>query len=106
MTEDKNIFHKREFDAAALEKIANILKAISHPVRLDIIRVLEEMEPLTVAQINVRIPVEQSLLSHHLTKMKDKGVLKSTREGKNIYYRMASRHITAMFDCMEKCDLV
>ncbi len=95
----------RNIDGAKLEKMAHILKAISHPLRLEIIELLEERQPQSVAQILEQIEIEQSLLSHHLTKMKDKGVLNSFREGRNIYYRLAFDEITKIFDCMEKCDI-
>ncbi len=94
----------RNIGAAKLEKMAHILKAISHPLRLEIIELLEEKQPQSVAEILEQIDVEQSLLSHHLTKMKDKGALDSFREGRNIYYRLAFDEITKIFDCMEKCD--
>ena len=96
----------RNFDAGKLEKIAHILKAISHPLRLEIVELLEEKEPQSVAEILEQIDVEQSLLSHHLNKMKDKGVLKSYREGINIYYNLAFKEITKIFDCMEQCDFL
>jgi DNA-binding transcriptional ArsR family regulator len=96
----------RNIEAAKLEKIARILKAISHPLRLEIVELLEEKEPQSVAEILEQIDVEQSLLSHHLNKMKDKGVLESHRKGRNIYYRLAFKEITKIFDCMEQCDFI
>ena len=96
----------RGIDVAKIEKIANILKAISHPLRLKILELLEEEVTLCVAEINAHLNVEQSLLSHHLTKMKDKGVLDSYRNGRNIYYRLAFKEITKIFNCMEGCDLM
>ena len=96
---------QRNIEAAKLEKMADILKAISHPLRLEVLELLEEKEPQSVAEIREQIDIEQSLLSHHLTKMKDKGVLDSFREGRNIYYRRAFAEITKIFDCMEKCDI-
>jgi DNA-binding transcriptional ArsR family regulator len=95
----------RNIETAKLEKIAHILKAISHPLRLEVVELLEEREPQSVAEILEQIDVEQSLLSHHLNKMKDKGVLESYRKGRNIYYRLAFKEITKIFDCMEQCNL-
>ena len=97
---------KRNIEPAKLEKMADLMKAISHPVRLEVLELLEEKEPQSVAEILNQIEVEQSLLSHHLTKMKDKGVLISYRKGKNIYYQLAIKGITKIFDCMEKCDFL
>ncbi len=96
---------KRNIDLAKLELMASILKAISHPLRLEIIELLEDREALSVAEIRDQIDAEQSLLSHHLIKMKDKGVLKSHRKGRHIYYTLAFEQITKIFDCMDKCDI-
>ena len=96
----------RNIDAAKLEKMAHVLKAISHPLRLEVIELLEEKEPQSVAEILAQVDSEQSLLSHHLTKMKDKGVLSSFRKGKNVYYQLAFKEITKIFDCMEACDFI
>ena len=59
---------KRNLSFEKLERVAKILKTISHPVRLEILEVLEMEEPLTVSTIRERIKteVEQSMLSHHL----------------------------------------
>ena len=97
---------RRNIDATKLDKVANILKAISHPVRLEILEVLEGKPAQSVAQILAQVDVEQSLLSHHLTKMKDKGILDSFRDGRNIYYGLAITQITGIFDCMEHCDFL
>ena len=99
---------KRNLSITELGKVAEVLKAISHPVRLEILEVLEVAEPLTVSDIReqIDIEVEQSLLSHHLIKLKDKGVLKSVKQGKNIYYSICDRQILKIFDCMEKCSFI
>ena len=99
---------KRNLSIRELEKVAEVLKAISHPVRLEILEVLEITESLTVSQIReqIEIDVEQSLLSHHLIKLKDKGVLQSVKKGKNCYYSICDRQVLKIFDCMEKCSFI
>ena len=95
---------RRNIEPLKLQKMAELMKAISHPARLEIIELLEEKDPQSVAEILQQIEIEQSLLSHHLTKMKDKGVLNSYRKGKNVYYSLAIKEITKIFDCMDQCD--
>ncbi len=99
---------KRNLSFEKLNKVAKILKTISHPVRLEILEILEQEEPLSVSVIRERIKaeVEQSMLSHHLIKMKDNGILKSYKKGKNIFYSIADRRVLKIFDCMESCDAV
>ena len=99
---------KRNLSIQELAKVAEVLKAISHPVRLEILEVLEVAEPLTVSDIRekIEIEVEQSLLSHHLIKLKDKGVLQSFKKGKNSYYSICDRQVLKIFDCMEQCSFI
>jgi ArsR family transcriptional regulator len=91
-----------------IERVAEVLKAIAHPVRLQILDVLREHEKLSVSDIQqaLSIQTEQSLLSHHLIKMKDKGVLNCEKRGMNVMYSLSDRHLLSIFDCMERCELL
>ncbi|MBX3043189.1 MAG: winged helix-turn-helix transcriptional regulator [Candidatus Kapabacteria bacterium] len=86
--------------------MAEVLKTIAHPVRLEIIELLESSGTMGVTDLQQKLKIEQSLLSHHLTKMKDKGILCSERNGKNLYYSIALKNIESIFDCMGKCKIV
>ena len=96
---------ENKIDPVKMGKIADVLKVISHPVRLEILELLIEKKVLAVAEIRTEIKIEQSLLSHHLTKMKDKGVLSSARKGKNIFYQVTIPEIANIFDCMRHCNI-
>jgi len=98
---------KRNLSSDKIVRVAEILKTIGHPIRLQVLGLLELNEPMNVSEIqeNIEVTVEQSLLSHHLIKMKDKGLLRSEKEGMRVYYRLADRQILNIFDCMEKCDI-
>ncbi|MDG5767951.1 metalloregulator ArsR/SmtB family transcription factor [Balneolales bacterium ANBcel1] len=87
-----------------LEKCASILKAIAHPLRIAIIELLEEHEKLSVSEIHEKLDVEQAVASHHLGILKNKGVLISTREGKNMRYELKHRQITQIIEIMERCS--
>lgn len=97
----------RDISVGKVYKIAEILKTIGHPLRLKILETLEKEEPLCVSEIQERIPIsaEQSLLSHHLIKMKDKGILNSEKKGMHVYYAIQDRELLKIFDCMENCSL-
>lgn len=99
---------KRKFSAEKLSKVAKVLKTIAHPVKLEILEVLEFEEPLDVSTITEKIGItcEISMMSHHLSKMKDNGILISEKKGKQVFYRIADRHILNIFDCMEKCKMI
>ena len=89
-----------------LERCASILKAIAHPIRIAIIRVLEENERLSVSEIHELLDLEQAVASHHLGILKNKGVLVSYRSGKNMLYELKHRQITKIIEIMERCSTV
>ena len=79
---------KRQFSVLKLQQVAKILKTISHPVKLEILEVLESNEPLDVSSIcnKIGINCEISMMSHHLSKMKDNGVLVSEKKGNFFFF--------------------
>lgn len=88
-----------------LEKAAFILKSIAHPSRLAIIKILSENGLMAVSEISEALKLEQSLTSHHLNSMKNKGVLESIRDGKSIKYNLKLTEVTQVLQCIEHCDL-
>jgi ArsR family transcriptional regulator len=86
------------------QKVAETLKAVGHPVRLQIIEVLEK-EELTVSRIEELTNCAQAVISGHLRLMKDKGVLDCRRVGTNVYYRIANPGVIKLLHCVyHHCD--
>ncbi|MCJ8164541.1 metalloregulator ArsR/SmtB family transcription factor [Pontibacter sp. E15-1] len=92
---------KIRIDQNKLERTANVLKCMAHPMRLSIIDLLEQRDRLTVSQLQEVLQIEQSLLSHHLTNMRDKGILSTQRQGKNIFYFLADASISSIIACIQ-----
>jgi len=93
-------------DIEKMEKVAFILKTTAHPTRIAIVQLLAAHESLSVGDICERLNVEQSLLSHHLSGMKLKGILSSHREGKNIYYALKMREVIDVIQCLAACTFL
>lgn len=89
-----------------MEKVAFILKTTAHPTRIAIVQLLAAQDSLSVTDISEKLHVEQSLLSHHLAGMKLKGILSSTREGKNIYYALKMREVIDVIQCLAACTFL
>ena len=89
-----------------MEKVAFILKTTAHPTRIAIVQLLAAQESLSVTDISERLNVEQSLLSHHLSGMKLKGMLSSHREGKNIFYALKMREVIDVIQCLAGCTFL
>jgi ArsR family transcriptional regulator len=89
-----------------MEKVAFILKTTAHPTRIAIVQLLAAQGSLSVGELSDKLNVEQSLLSHHLSGMKLKGILSSTRDGKNIYYALKMREVIDVIQCLAACTFL
>ncbi|MEA5426495.1 MULTISPECIES: ArsR/SmtB family transcription factor [Arcicella] len=87
-----------------MEKAAYILKTVAHPVRLAIIDLLSQEGQMGVNDICKVLDCEQSLVSHHLINMKLRGILKSQKDGLNVYYELKEKEIIKLLACIENCD--
>lgn len=87
-----------------MEDAAYMLKAISNGTRLRIISILKDTDELSVSQLVEELDCEQSLLSHHLTDMRAKGILNCRKDGKNCFYSLKIRQISQILDCIQTCN--
>lgn len=76
---------------------AEICKTLASPKRLEILHVLKNGEK-TVTDLVEALGVPKANVSQHLAVMRHKGVLKSRREGVNIYYCLSNDKV--MQACM------
>jgi len=95
--------NKVDFDIQQLENAANRLKAIAHPIRIAIIEMLDANGSLCVSDIFEKLEIEQATASHHLNILKNRGILRSERTGKNIIYSLNSEIISEIIQCLSRC---
>ena len=81
--------------------MAEILKALSHPLRLEIIEYLSKQER-NVGEIVKKVNGEISNVSRHLALLKKTGILSDRKEGLNIYYRLENTCVMEFFSCVNK----
>jgi len=86
-----------------VERAANMIKAISHPMRLAILGYLGDGKQLSVTEIHSLLKIEQSTASHHLGILKDKGILASIRKGKNTLYYLKRKNLSTLVKCISEC---
>ncbi|MCI4671309.1 MAG: metalloregulator ArsR/SmtB family transcription factor [Bacteroidia bacterium] len=91
-------------DKEKLRRIANLMKTIGHPARLAIIDLLLEKGRLPVKEIHESIEISQSNASQHLKALENLDVLRSEREGKNIFYRIHKMPVKTLLECVNHCD--
>ncbi len=67
---------------------ASLLKVLADDTRLNVVRQLMD-GPRHVGELNATIPIDQSLLSHHLKILRDAGIVVAHRDGKAVLYSLA-----------------
>ncbi len=92
-----------ELTPEIIEKAAGMLKAIAHPVRISIVGFLEDGEMRTVTEIHKHLGIGQASASHHLVILKDRDVLSSRREGKNILYFLKHETLKHLLNDLSNC---
>ena len=65
----------------------NFFKAVSDPTRLKIMLILSGRE-MCVSDICSHFEMTQPTISHHLGILRSAGILKSRKEGKEVYYTL------------------
>lgn len=78
-----------------LESIADTFKAFSDKTRIKILYVLHEKE-VCVCDIAQELGMNQSAISHQLKTLKQARLIKSRREGKQIYYSLDDSHVSVI----------
>lgn len=89
------------------QKALEAVLATTEPNRLQILFLLGQQGPMCVNDIAERFKISRPAVSHHLKILKMYGVVETTREGREIYYRVCIgscvETLRALADALEKC---
>lgn len=92
-------------------KLARFAKALSHPARVQIMKLLASQNSCFCGNIVEYLPLSQSTVSQHLKELKDAGLITSNVQQPKIYYcickenwEMAKKYIDALFD-RKACEI-
>ena len=91
-------------DIETQRKKAKLLKAMGHPVRIEIIEVLGEKE-MCACEIASLFDYDRTTVSKHLAILKDLGIIEQRRDGLYIYYKLNLRCLVPMLQCIERIIL-
>ena len=76
------------------ERLAIVAKALSEPLRVRIVDVLRRSEePVCQCELIVLYGIKQSLLSHHMKKLVDAGLVSVERRHKWAYYSLSTEPV-------------
>jgi len=82
-----------------------MLKCLGHPIRLQVLDLLERREEATVTEIHDELNIEQAVASQHLSLMRDKGILARRKEGVNALYRLADPRALKVLECLRATSM-
>lgn len=86
-----------EFDALVEQarKASDLLKALSHEVRLLILCLLSEGEK-SVSELEEVLSMPQAAVSQQLARLRLEGLVRSRREGRMIYYSLENKEVSSI----------
>jgi len=73
------------------EELAALAKAIGHPARVQILRLLVRRSSCVCGDIVDELPLAQSTVSQHLKVLKDAGLIRGEVDGPRVYYCIEPR---------------
>ena len=79
---------------------AALLKALSNPVRLCIVRELIVRGGCNVSSMQHCLELAQSTVSQHLGRLRDLGIIQGERKGTEVYYRVVSDEATKIIEAL------
>jgi DNA-binding transcriptional ArsR family regulator len=86
-------------------QLAKYAKALGHPARIAILKILLQKQACICGDIVDELPLSQSTVSQHLKELKEVGLIQGDIEGVKICYcinenewKLAKKYITNIFD--------
>jgi ArsR family transcriptional regulator len=90
-------------DPAADEELAAFAKAIAHPTRVRILRMLAKKEARMCSHIVDELPLAQSTVSEHLRILRSAGLVRANENGARVSYCIvpaALKRLKALLDAV------
>lgn len=88
-------------DKPIFELHADVCKALGHPLRIEVIDLLQEKE-LCFSDILKETGGLKSNLSQHLSVMTKKGILQTRREGQQVFFSLSSPKVARACQLMRE----
>jgi len=81
-------------------ELAEMLKALAHPVRLCIVKGLIAKGECNVTHMQACLDVPQSTVSQHLQKLKSANIIIGIRSGLEISYRICDQRVVQLVNIL------
>lgn len=87
---------KKKVTPEIASDLANLFDALSDPTRILIISALLEGE-IGVSELVERLGVTQSAISHQLRGLRDKRLIRTRKQGRNVFVCLDDDHVIELF---------
>lgn len=79
-------------------EIAGIFKILANDTRLRLLHALVLAEELCVTELSMCVSMKTQAVSNQLQRLVDQGILRSRRDGNNIYYQIADPCVIGLLE--------
>ena len=85
-----------------------LFKALCDPTRLELLtQIADRAEPCTVSEVGQCCPVDLSVVSRHLAVLRDAGLLRAEKSGREVRYELCCDEVVSelrgLADALEAC---
>jgi DNA-binding transcriptional ArsR family regulator len=84
-----------------IDKVAALLKTMSHPIRLKILCLLQEKE-MTVGEIREQVKTTNANVSQHLSLLRGQGILSTRKDANFIFNRIEDARVVELISSMRQ----
>ena len=82
--------------------LADVAKALSHPARIRILKILTQMDSCMVGNIVDLLPLAQATVSQHLKELKRVGLIRGEIDGLKICYCVNNKNLLKAKTALDK----
>lgn len=82
--------------------LADLAKALSHPARIKILKMLNEMNSCIVGSLVDKLPLAQATVSQHLKELKRVGLIDGEIDGPRVCYCVNNKELTKAKTALDK----
>ncbi len=84
------------------DRAASLIKSLSHPMRILIIKYLEDEKELSITQLYKLLNIEQSTTSYHLKILKKQGIIGAKRKATSILHYLKKDRLEYIIECVSR----
>jgi ArsR family transcriptional regulator len=90
-------------DPDRADHVAEVLKAVAHPLRIRIVAILCHGEE-NVTALAEKVGASQAIVSQQLRILRSRGLVAASRTKGFARYRLVEQNLRGLVRCMEKCS--